>query len=95
MNVPGLKVAVQPRRRRDGLLPPRSGRKIRCSSSSTRCLYATRGEVPDDADYAAPFGCCVRREGRDVTLVAIGGMLLAAMQAAETLAAEGIEIEIG
>ena len=96
MNVPGLKVAV-PATAADamGLLRSAIRGEDPVLFFEHKMLYATRGEVPDDADYAVPFGvAAVRREGRDVTLVAIGGMLPAAIQAAETLAAEGIEIEI-
>jgi pyruvate dehydrogenase E1 component beta subunit len=59
-----------------------------------RRLYQTRGAVDDDAPVA-PFGqAVVRREGRHVTVVAWQMMLNRALQAAETLAAEGIELEI-
>jgi len=36
----------------------------------------------------------VKREGRDVTVVPIGAMVGAALEAAEMLAAEGIEVEV-
>jgi pyruvate dehydrogenase E1 component beta subunit len=57
-------------------------------------LYATRGEVPD-GDYTIPFGqAVVRREGDAVTVVAWQDMLRRALQAAENLSGDGIEIEI-
>jgi len=52
------------------------------------------GEVPDE-DYTTPFGqAAVRREGGDVTLVTIGTMLKPTLEAAETLAGQGIEAEV-
>jgi pyruvate/2-oxoglutarate/acetoin dehydrogenase E1 component len=52
------------------------------------------GEVPDGA-YALPFGKGrLWREGRDVTLVATSWMVKVAMDAAQKLAAEGIEAEV-
>lgn len=59
-----------------------------------RRLYQTRGEI-DDAAPVAPFGkAAIRREGRHVTIVAWQMMLQRSLQAAETLAKEGIEVEI-
>ena len=52
------------------------------------------GEVPE-GDYTVPLGkAAVRREGGDVTIVAWLLMAHLAMQAAETLASEGIEAEV-
>ncbi len=57
-------------------------------------LYQLRGEVPED-DYTVPIGVSdVKREGRDVTIVAYAQGLYVAMQAAEQLAHEGIEAEV-
>lgn len=57
-------------------------------------LYSFRGEVPDD-DYVLPLSQCdVKREGSDVTVVASGYMVWHAMLAAETLALEGIDVEV-
>jgi pyruvate dehydrogenase E1 component beta subunit len=57
-------------------------------------LYNTRGEVPEE-EYLLPFGVAdVKRPGRDVTVVAWSRMVPEALAAAETLAAEGIEIEV-
>jgi pyruvate dehydrogenase E1 component beta subunit len=59
-----------------------------------RRLYQRRGEVPE-GDVTIPFGkAAVRREGRDVTIVAWQLMLERALKAAEILAADGIEVEI-
>jgi pyruvate dehydrogenase E1 component beta subunit len=59
-----------------------------------KALYTTEGDVPEEP-YAIPFGeANVVREGGDVTIVALGRMVLLAEEAAEALAAEGIECEI-
>jgi pyruvate/2-oxoglutarate/acetoin dehydrogenase E1 component len=56
--------------------------------------YGVEGEVPDE-DYEIPFGeAAVRREGGDVTIVACSLMVAAALEAAEALAADGIEAEV-
>ncbi len=59
-------------------------------------LYGARGEVPDDDDHVVDFGkAVVRREGTDVTIVAILRMAHIAEQAAQTLANDhGIEAEV-
>jgi len=57
-------------------------------------VYQQKGEVPD-GDYTIPIGKSkVQREGSDVTLVAYSKMVYYAMQAADILAKEGIEVEI-
>ncbi len=59
-----------------------------------RWLYDKSGPVPEDP-YYTPFGVgSVVRPGRDVTIVAVSHMVLEAVQAAEALAAEGIEAEV-
>ncbi len=58
-------------------------------------LYGQRGEVPSDADYTVPIGRAkVLRPGRDVTIVAFSRMCATALEAAGTLAGEGIEAEV-
>lgn len=52
------------------------------------------GEVPDE-DFVIPLGkAAIRREGRDVTVVAIGAMVKLALQVADEQAAPGIEVEV-
>ena len=52
------------------------------------------GEVPEE-EYTVPFGkAAVRREGKDVTVVANMLMWYRAMQAADALEKEGISLEI-
>ncbi len=57
-------------------------------------LYGSKGEVPDE-EYTVPIGVAdVKREGRDVTIVAWSKMVSVATKAADTLAADGISCEI-
>lgn len=63
-----------------------------------KLLYQTKQEIPDDiyeSDYTIPIGVAdVKRQGKDITLVAIGLMVPRALEAAEILAAEGIDAEV-
>lgn len=57
-------------------------------------LMGLRGEVPED-DYTIPFGVAdIKRQGTDVTIVALGGMVPRALKAADMLAQEGISAEV-
>jgi len=57
-------------------------------------LMDTEGEVPD-GEYDIPFGQAkVQRQGSDVTIVACGIQVPRALQAAETLARDGIQAEV-
>ncbi len=59
-----------------------------------KMLYAMEGEVPEGA-YTIPFGQAdIKHEGEDVTVVATANMVHTALGAAETLAAEGISLEV-
>jgi pyruvate/2-oxoglutarate/acetoin dehydrogenase E1 component len=59
-----------------------------------RLLYTRTGEVPAD-DYVVPIGVAdIKREGRDVTVVAISGGVPLALQAARKLEPEGIDVEV-
>jgi len=56
--------------------------------------YEIQGEVPEE-DYTIPFGeAVVRREGSDVTIVAVSVMVHRALAAAEELSQMGIECEV-
>jgi pyruvate dehydrogenase E1 component beta subunit len=58
-------------------------------------LYGQSFEVPDDDDRLVPIGKArVVRPGRDVTIAAFSIMVGKALEAAEQLAAEGIEAEV-
>jgi len=57
-------------------------------------LMARKGEVPED-DYTIPFGVAdIKREGSDVTVVALAWLVHEALAAAEELAREGISVEV-
>ena len=57
-------------------------------------LYATKAEVADDAG-AMPIGKArIARAGRDATIVAYGAAVGWALEAAETLAGQGVEAEV-
>jgi pyruvate/2-oxoglutarate/acetoin dehydrogenase E1 component len=59
-----------------------------------KALYAMKGEVPD-GEHLVPFGAAnLVRPGINLTIVTYSRMLHVAMEAAETLAAEGIEAEV-
>lgn len=59
-----------------------------------RWLYDFKGYVPEEM-YKAPFGkAVVRREGRDVTIVAVSLMVYEAVKAARELEKEGISAEV-
>jgi 2-oxoisovalerate dehydrogenase E1 component len=61
-----------------------------------KLLLNARGEVPEvDADEVIPFGqAVVRRDGTDVTVVGFSLMVNRALEAAATLEAEGISVEV-
>lgn len=57
-------------------------------------LYATKGDVPE-GEFVLPLAKSeVKRTGEDVTLVSYSRMMLLALQAAEELAKEGIDVEV-
>jgi acetoin:2,6-dichlorophenolindophenol oxidoreductase subunit beta len=57
-------------------------------------LMGRKGPVPED-DYTIPFGQAdVKREGSDITVVALAWLVHEALAAAEGLAAEGISVEV-
>lgn len=57
-------------------------------------LYQSKGEVPEES-YVVPIGKAdVKRVGRDCTLIANGMMLKFALEAADMLSADGVEVEV-
>jgi pyruvate dehydrogenase E1 component beta subunit len=59
-----------------------------------KVLYATEGEVPEEA-YTIPFGQAdIKREGSDVTVVATANMVHTALGAAEKLTGDGVSVEV-
>lgn len=59
-----------------------------------KTLYNIKGEVPEDY-YTIPLGKADRkREGSDITIVAVGKQVQTALEAADRLAKDGIEAEV-
>ena len=59
-----------------------------------KLLYKTKGDVPDQ-EYTIPIGVAdIKREGRDITVVAANIMVSRTLSVAEKLSAEGIEVEV-
>jgi pyruvate/2-oxoglutarate/acetoin dehydrogenase E1 component len=59
-----------------------------------KMLYGLKGYVPDE-DYVIPFGIAdVKRKGSDVTVVTYSRMVHRALEAAETVADEGLSVEV-
>ena len=101
MHVPGLKIIV-PSTPYDakGLLKTAVRGKSPCLFfyhavfARDNSAIEFRGAVPKE-EYTIPFGkAAVRREGSDATVVAVGFMLIHVMKAAETLAQQGVSVEV-
>ncbi|RLC85416.1 MAG: alpha-ketoacid dehydrogenase subunit beta [Chloroflexi bacterium] len=59
-----------------------------------KLLYKVKGPVPEEP-YTIPLSTAeVKREGRDLTIVATSIMVKRSLEAAEQLAQEGIEVEV-
>lgn len=95
LHVPGLQVVV-PSTPYDakGLLKTALRGKDPVIFMEYKRLYTIEGEVPA-SDYTIPFGQAdVKRQGSDVTIVATGPMVVKALEAADVLAGEGIQVEV-
>ena len=95
MGVPGLRVAI-PSTAADakGLMATAIRDDNPVAYFHHYLLTLEPGEVPD-GEHLVPFGqAAVRREGGDVTIVALGYMVGQALAAAERLAGEGIQAEV-
>ncbi len=59
-------------------------------------LYDTKGEVPENDDYTVPIGTAeVKREGKDITVVAYSRMTVIALEVARRLEQEeGLSVEV-
>ena len=57
-------------------------------------LYPVAGEVDETAGPAEIGRAAVRRPGRDVSIITYGGSLPKSLEAAEQLAADGVEAEV-
>lgn len=95
MHVPGLKV-VMPATPYDakGLMIASIKDDNPVMYIDDRWLYNERGEVPEEL-YSVPIGkAAVRREGRDLTIVATSYLVVESLRAATILSHDGIEAEV-
>jgi pyruvate dehydrogenase E1 component beta subunit len=96
MNVPGLKIMV-PSNAYDmkGMLKAaiRDDDPVLCFEDST--CWTSKSEMPDDPDFIIPLGKGdIKREGTDISVIAVAGAVPLALKAAQLLAKEGISIEV-
>ena len=92
MHIPGLKVVI-PSNPADakGLLKAAIRSDDPVLYFEHKVLFPMKGPVPD-GDHIVPIGKAnVSRKGKDVTIVSYSLMMHRALEAAEKLAAEGIE----
>jgi pyruvate dehydrogenase E1 component beta subunit len=95
VNVPGIKV-VAPSTPADakGLLIAAIRDNNPVLFMEHKILYRLKGHVPEEI-YSIPLQSAeVKREGRDLTIVAYSIMVPRALEASEKLAVEGIEVEV-
>ncbi len=58
-------------------------------------LYNTKGEVDDNPDVVTPIGKAeLKREGEHCTIVTYGKMVLVALQAADLLRKDGVNVDV-
>ena len=95
MNVPGLKI-ILPSTPYDmkGLLKTAIRDDNPVISFESTVLGSMVGEVPEE-EYTIPFGeADIKREGIDVTVVALSRMVHEALAVAEEMEAQGISVEV-
>ncbi|KQL52953.1 pyruvate dehydrogenase [Heyndrickxia shackletonii] len=94
-HIPGLKV-VQPSNAYDakGLLKAAMDDDNPVIFYEHKLLYKTKGDVPEE-QYSIPLGKAdIKRQGKDVTIVATSIMVHKALEAAAVLESEGIDVEV-
>lgn len=95
VNIPGLKICI-PSTPADarGLLKTAIRDPDPVMVFEHRGLYRITGDV-DDAETLVPLGSAdVKRAGRDVTVIATARMVHEALEAAERLAEQGVDVEV-
>jgi pyruvate dehydrogenase E1 component beta subunit len=95
MHVPGIKV-VAPSTPHDakGLLIASIHDPNPVLFVEFRLMYANKGPVPEGY-YEIPLGeADIKREGKDVSLIAVGRMVQIALEAAQKLTQKGIDVEV-
>jgi 2-oxoisovalerate dehydrogenase E1 component beta subunit len=96
LNTPGLKI-VEPSTAYDakGLIKAAIRDEDPVLFFEHKFLYRRIKEELPTEDYIVPIGkAAIRREGGDCSIITYGAMVHTALEAAETLAQEGIEAEI-
>ncbi|HEX7555795.1 MAG TPA: dehydrogenase E1 component subunit alpha/beta [Leptolinea sp.] len=59
-----------------------------------KMLYKDKGPVPEE-EYIIPFGVAdIKRPGKDITIVTYSRMVFRALEAADVLAKEGVDVEV-
>lgn len=94
-HIPGLKV-VQPSTAYDakGLLKAAMDDDNPVVFYEHKLCYRTKSEVPEEA-YSIPLGKAdIKKEGKDITIVATAMMVHKSLEAAEQLESEGISVEV-
>jgi pyruvate/2-oxoglutarate/acetoin dehydrogenase E1 component len=95
MTVPGLKIII-PSNSYDakGLLKTAIRDDNPVMTFEDSLIWGAKSDIPDE-EYLIPFGqAAVKREGSDVTIVALGSRVQMALAAAEAAAKEGISVEV-
>ena len=96
MHIPGLKICV-PSNPADakGLLKSAIRDNDPVLFFEHKALYYSSDEVPLDPQFTVPLGkAAVLREGSDVTLFAVSGMVSTSVSAADSLGRDGISVEV-
>jgi pyruvate dehydrogenase E1 component beta subunit len=96
MNMPGFKI-IAPSTPADmkGLLKSAVRDDDPVLSFEDGTLWGAKGPVPENGDLLIPLGQAdVKRQGTDVTVVAIAGTVPLALAAADELAAAGVSVEV-
>lgn len=94
-HIPGLKV-VMPSTSYDvkGLLKTAIRDDNPVMFIEHKMIYLFKGHVPEE-EYTIPFGeADIKREGKDITIVAYSNMLFKSLEAAEQLEKDGISCEV-
>jgi pyruvate dehydrogenase E1 component beta subunit len=94
-HIPGLKVAM-PATSYDvkGLLKTAIRDNNPVIFIEHKMIYLLKGDVPEE-EYTIPFGeADIKREGKDITIVAYSNMVFKSLAAAEQLEKEGISCEV-
>ena len=95
INVPGLKI-VAPSNPKDakGILKSAIRDNNPVLVFEHIALYSTEGEVPEE-EYSIPLGKAdIKREGKDITIIAISQMVGKSLRVAKEMEAKGVDIEV-